>query len=182
VHLYTDKAFSYASKDASHIEHRASDEYKTFRKAVGEEGLLGKPSDLQFWHPTSIGFINKGTPKTFSVRSADSRPQYIVTEEFKAEKGQKERIFERLRNMAAVAWKDEGVLAFWVLGRVGPDGTVVPEVDEDSLYVFLLCKDREASTGFCESGTRADWEGIRQLSLDRRRTTWVESGIGFIGR
>lgn len=63
--------------------------------------------------------------------------------------------------MVVVVWKDEGVLVFWVLGRVGLDGIVVFEVDEDLLYVFLFCKDREVLIGFCESGMCVDWEGIR---------------------
>ncbi|KAH8168994.1 hypothetical protein LIA77_11120 [Sarocladium implicatum] len=172
----------YGSKDASHVEHRASDEYKTFRKAVGEEGLLARPSDLQFWHPTGLGFLTKGTAASFSAETDDSTPQYIITDEFKTTQTQREQVLKTLASIAAAAEKTEGVLSFWVLSRVGADGVVVPEVDGDSIYVFMRFVDRTASQSFCGEQTAAEWKQLEPNCAERRRTTWVESGIGFLGR
>jgi quinol monooxygenase YgiN len=178
-----DSHLSYDSKDASHIEHRASEEYKAFREACGREELLVRPSDLQFWHPAGVGFINKGTPAAFPEKAAGSELQYIITDEFKANTGEKMAILERLANIAAIARKNEAVLSFWVLGRVRDDGSVVPEVDEDSLYLFLRCENKDTSDIVYEKEeTLADWEDISLRCVNRRKTTWVESGIGFLGR
>lgn len=177
-----DRSDSYGSKDASHVEHRASDEYKAFRKAVGEEGLLAKPSDLQFWHPTDIGFLTKGAAAKFPAESNGYEPQYIITDEFKSTSENRGQVLGTLKGIATVAENDEAVLSFWVLSRVGLDGVVSSEVDGDSIYVFMRFASRGTSKPFCEERTASEWKQLKPLCVDRRRTTWVESGIGFLGR
>ncbi|KAL2204653.1 hypothetical protein CC79DRAFT_1398910 [Sarocladium strictum] len=173
----------YGSKDASHVEHRASDAYKAFRSAVVPEGLLTKPSDLQFWHPVNIGFLTKGTPAIFPVDLEGSRsPQYIVTDEFKAKPGEKQVILDHLRRAAEVAEKSNGVLSFWVLSRVGVDGSVAPDLDENSLYVFVRGDDKASVDSLYEKEAADSWADVERIVIERRRTTWVESGIGFLGR
>ena len=63
------------------MAHRASEQYKVFRHAVGTEALLESPSDLEFWHSTDIGFLTKDGPSIFSPKEANEELQYIVTDE-----------------------------------------------------------------------------------------------------
>ncbi|OJJ07667.1 hypothetical protein ASPVEDRAFT_155461 [Aspergillus versicolor CBS 583.65] len=48
----------YEDIEANTVTHRASTEYKAFRAAVAEEGLLARPSDLRYWRPLS-GFLTR---------------------------------------------------------------------------------------------------------------------------
>ncbi|KAI9150709.1 hypothetical protein HJFPF1_10485 [Paramyrothecium foliicola] len=172
----------YSSAAASRVDHRASDEYKAFRSAVGEEGLLARPSDLRFWHPSGIGFFTKEGQAMFASQDNGSKPQYIVTDELKVAPGTKDTVLSQLGRIATIAANTEDVLTFWVLGRTRPDGLQSVDVEDDAFFVLIRARDRIASEKFHEVTTESEWDAIANSCVDRRRTTWVESGIGFLGR
>jgi hypothetical protein len=167
--------------EANQVEHRASPEYKNFRTAAGEEKLLSNPSDLRFWHPTGIGFLTKGAPAVFGPVESSSKLQYLVTEEINPRSEERSQIFELLSGVVAVAEKDDPTLTLWVQDRIGTLKTRPENIEDNSLFVLLRFEDKIGADAFY-SQTNAQWARIRQISEHNRRTTWVESGIGFIGR
>ncbi|OAL46296.1 hypothetical protein IQ07DRAFT_590482 [Pyrenochaeta sp. DS3sAY3a] len=171
----------YTSVEANQVEHRASPEYKDFRTAAGEEKLLSKPSDLRFWRPGGIGFLTKGAPAVFGPVESSSRLQYLVTEEINPRNGERSKIFELFRRIVANAEQDDATLTLWVQDRIGTPDTRPEKIEDESLFVLLRFEDRNGADAFY-SQTKSEWAKIRELSEHNRRTTWVESGIGFIGR
>ncbi|KAL3475208.1 hypothetical protein BJX99DRAFT_230192 [Aspergillus californicus] len=163
----------YEDIEANTISHRASAEYKAFRAAVGEEGLLERPSDLRFWRPASVGFLTRANarPNSMNFMRRDRSSQYIVVDELTPDPGQKHRVLETLQVLAREAEGREKVLSFWVLHR--GDG----ELDE-SVMVFARYEDRDEFCRFDGSSAAAEWKAVRGI----KRTTWVESGLGFLGR
>ncbi|KAJ8110814.1 hypothetical protein OPT61_g6435 [Boeremia exigua] len=125
----------YETAEANQVAHRASDEYKAFRAAVSAEGLLSNPSDLRFWHPTGLGFLNKGGPTLFVPEG--SSIQYIVTDEFVPKLRAKSQVFEELRSVVKVSQEDERVLTFWVQDRIGTFGEY-PELEDDGAILVLV--------------------------------------------
>jgi quinol monooxygenase YgiN len=173
------KHFSYEDVEANTITHRASAEYKAFRAAGGAEGLLERPSDLRFWRPSSIGFLKRSShghgSDIFQERHHDLGPQYIVVDEITPRSTCKDAVLERLNRMANVAEKDESVLSFWVLHRGD-------EEQDQNILVFSRYRDKSAWAQFCSHKTASAWEDVHSLSDEQRTTTWVESGLGFLGR
>ncbi|KAJ0418908.1 hypothetical protein BJY00DRAFT_324683 [Aspergillus carlsbadensis] len=151
--------------------HRASAEYKAFRGAVGPEGLLERPSDLRFWRPL-FGFLVHGEPVDFSTLASE---QYIVTHEITPNSGKKEDVLGQLRVLAREA-EGRQVLSFWVLHRGD-------EEEDQSLLVFARYKDKSQLIGIeNRSETQARWKKVHECCAETRRTTWVASGLGFLGR
>ncbi|KAL5340961.1 hypothetical protein BJX70DRAFT_396342 [Aspergillus crustosus] len=178
IHIIHSSTPRYEDIEANTITHRASDEYKAFRGAVGEEGLLARPSDLRYWRPSGVGFLTRADSATntanfISRADIEGARQYIVVDELTPRPGQVESILRQLGELAEVAERETltQVLSFWVLRR------------EDDLLVFSRYEDKDAFTGFSGQSTvvRA-WEATSALLDSQRRTTWIESGIGFLDR
>lgn len=163
----------YESVEANQIAHRASDEYKAFRKAVADESLLESPSDLRFWRPTGIGFLTRNG-KPISFRGEGQR--HVVIDQLTPSTGAKADVLAVLRRVASAATENQNVSSFWVLDR-GEDG-------DDGLYVFACYESKDAWTEFEAGKVKEWWAEARSVSRDESwlRTTWRTSGIGFIGR
>jgi quinol monooxygenase YgiN len=174
---------SYDDVEASTITHRSSAEYKTFRAAVGEEGLLERPSDLRFWRPTTIGFLTQSSEDDSSAnfiargnQVSYEKQQYIVVDELKPRLGQKEDVLNQMRSLVALAERQTGVLSFWVLRRDDNE-------QDDSLMVFSRYDSKDAGSRFCnQKDVSGIWDVIASLTEQNRTTTWVESGLGFLAR
>ncbi|KAL2848912.1 hypothetical protein BJY01DRAFT_246137 [Aspergillus pseudoustus] len=162
----------YEDVEANTETHRASAEYKAFRAAVGAENLLERPSNLRFWRPLLGYLVYRGEPVDFSFSIGR---QYIVTTELTPSPGQKEQVVEQLRLLAQEA-NQRRVPSFWVLHRGD-------EVEDESLLVFSRHNDFDAWTDFeHQAHLEAAWVKTYELCADKRLTTWVESGLGFLGR
>lgn len=166
------------------MTHRASAEYKAFRAAAAAEGLLERPSDLQFWRPSSVGFLMRDDdgsrgPVNFMDRGHHSSGtrQYIVIDKLTPRPAHKDRILKHLHRLVREAEREDHVLSFWVLHR--GDG----EQDE-GLLVFSRYEDKDEWSRFEDrDAVSAIWEGVYELVVDEgHRTTWIESGLGFLGR
>lgn len=170
------------------MTHRASAEYKAFRAAAGAEGLLERPSDLRFWRPSSVGFLTRDDddsrgPVNFMDRgrhasSSSGTRQYIVVDELTPRPGHKDQILKQLHGLVREAEREDQVLSFWVLHR--GDG----EQDE-GLLVFARYEDKDEWARFeGRDAVAAMWNEVYELVVDegQRRTTWIESGLGFLGR
>lgn len=164
----------YETVEANQVAHRASDEYKAFRKAVADESLLESPSDLRFWRPTGVGFLTRDD-KPISFRG-DGGPQHVVIDQFTPAQGAKDDALAVLRRLAGAAADNEHVRSFWVLDR-GDDG-------DDGLYVFACYESKDAWSTFEAGDIQRLWGEVKASSRseDWMRTTWRASGIGFIGR
>ncbi|KAH8700163.1 hypothetical protein BGW36DRAFT_424998 [Talaromyces proteolyticus] len=169
----------YEDVEANTITHRASAEYKAFRAAVGAEGLLERPSDLRFWRPSSIGFLKRDESsresEIFQDRSHTTSPdalQYIVIDEMTPRLGYEDIVIEQLCGMAHLAEQNDQILSFWVLNRGD-------EAQDQGILVFSRYKNRNASIS---DKAASAWKEVYALSNEQRRTTWVESGLGFLGR
>ncbi|KAH7079813.1 hypothetical protein FB567DRAFT_595794 [Paraphoma chrysanthemicola] len=172
----------YESIEANQVEHRASSEYKAFRAAVGEQGFLAKPSDLRFWHPAGIGFLSKKSQEIFTPPTSSDELQYVVTDELTTRPGAKAQALDHLGKAAAIARENDAVLSFWVQDRAGIRDIRAEGLDNNELYILVRCKNKEAYDLFYSATNTVTWELIEDLVNERRRTTWVESGLGFIGR
>lgn len=118
----------------------------------------------------------------FSSQSESSSPQYIVTDEFVPVKGALSRIFDCLKRLAALAQKEESVLTFWVQDRFGKSEHRTAIIEDESIYILIRCRGKQAWQALHSQTGAAEWKHISGLSENRRTTTWVESGIGFIAR
>jgi quinol monooxygenase YgiN len=166
-----DTLFRYEDVEANTETHRASAEYKAFRGAVGPEGLLERPSDLRFWRPLS-GYLRHGEPVDFSTLADE---QYIVTHELTPNPGKKEEVAEQLRVLAQEA-EGSQVPSFWILHR-GDQET------DESLLVFAGYRDKNQLLDIEDrSEVQASWKKVHESCAEQRRTTWVASGLGFLGR
>lgn len=170
----------YASPEASRVAHRASEQYKMFRHAVGTEALLERPSDLEFWRSTDIGFLTKDGLSIFSPKDADEELQYIVTDELAVPIASIDAVLEQLQKIAQAAKRESSVETFWVLTR-DVDDHCSGNVD-NNVYVLLRFRSRAAYELYRRTASRTEWNLISQLTLKRRTTTWEESGIGFLGK
>jgi hypothetical protein len=99
---------------------------------------------------------------------------YIVVDELTPLAGYKGQVQEQLRQLAQDAKQIGQVHSFWVLHR--GDG----EQDE-SLLVFARYEGKNEWANFENQSKRA-WKEAYELSGEQRRTTWIESGLGFLGR
>jgi quinol monooxygenase YgiN len=165
---------AYETVEANQVAHRASDEYKAFRKTVADESLLESPSDLRFWRPTGIGFLTR-EDKPISFRGGEGQ-QHVVIDQFTPAQGAQGEAVAALRRLASAATENERVSSFWVLDR-GSDG-------DDGLYVFACYESKDAWSTFEAGDMQRLWGELKGLSRseDWVRTTWKASGIGFIGR
>jgi hypothetical protein len=162
------------------VAHRASEQYKAFRSAVGTERLLESPSDLEFWHSTDVGFLTKGGQARFSPEKEPGMLQYVVIDELAIPAINKLQSLEQLERIAERARQDTEVLTFWVLERESAESR--PGSPENNLYVFMRFHTKAAYTTYCHAASRAEWETIWGLVSSRRITEWEEAGIGFLGR
>ncbi|KAJ5661368.1 uncharacterized protein N7484_000740 [Penicillium longicatenatum] len=164
----------YEDVEANTIEHRASAEYKAFRIAVGEEELLEQPSDLRFWRPTDVGFLTRRGSIDFAGGLVHGK-QYIVVDELRTELGKCDLVFDHLRKIAVEAENVEQVFSFWVLRR---------EDEKDLTFmVFSGYLEKEAWAKFnAQAAVDEAWVTVYGSSEEQKRTTWVESGLGFLGR
>jgi len=171
---------SYTSPEASRVAHRASEQYKVFRHAVGMEALLESPSDLEFWRSTDIGFLTKDGLSIFSPKEADDELQYIVTDELAVPTASIDALLEQLRKVAETASRDPSIETCWVLQRdVDDHGS---EIVDNNVYLLLRFRSRAAYELYKRSASRSEWDLVSQLALKRRTTTWEEAGIGFLGK
>ncbi|CAG9981760.1 unnamed protein product [Clonostachys byssicola] len=158
---------------ANSVDHRASEEYKAFRAAVAGECLLSRPSDLRFWRPMGIGYDSREGGLDLAVRAQD-RPRYAVVHELEFDADCRGVVKATLARLAGQALETPAVLSFWPLGREEEDG--------GSTLVFSLFYDKEAAETFESAPNSCVWQKIAGLCKSQRRTTWIECGIGFIGR
>ncbi|VUC32383.1 unnamed protein product [Clonostachys rosea] len=162
--------------EANSVDHRASEEYKAFRAAVARECLLSRPSDLGFWRPMDIGFASRDGGLNLAT-IAQGRARYAVVHELGFDADRRGVVKAALTNLADQALDTPTVLSFWPLARDEGD-----EGDGGSALVFSVFDDKAAAETFESARTSCVWEQIVSLCKSRRRTTWIESGIGFIGR
>ena len=160
--------------EANTVTHRASAPYKAFRAAVAEEKLLDRPSDLRFWRPTGVGFLTRPSAVVLMKTPVGSDCRYVVVDELTPRPDMKDKALDNLRNQAALAANDSSVVSFWVLHR--GEG----EADE-SLYVFSMFDTKAHAEAF-DREARTIRGLVDDCCGDVRRTTWVECGIGFLGR
>ncbi|KAK7227853.1 hypothetical protein V2G26_000023 [Clonostachys chloroleuca] len=163
----------YRTPQANWVDHRASDEYKAFRAAVAGESLLSRPSDLRFWGPMGIGYASREGGLDLTVR-AQGRIRYAVVHELEFDADCRGVVKAALTSLADRAIDTPAVLTFWPLGR--------EEGDEGSVLVFSVFDDKGAAETFESAPNSCVWQQITGLCKSQRRTTWIESGIGFIGR
>ena len=89
--------------------------------------------------------------------------------------GRKDQILKQLHGLAREAKRRDQVLSFWVLHRE----------DGEGLLVFARYEDKDEWARFeCRDAVPAMWKGVYESVVDegQRRTTWIESGLGFLGR
>ncbi|SPO06781.1 uncharacterized protein DNG_09475 [Cephalotrichum gorgonifer] len=166
----------YETPEANTVTHRASAPYKAFRAAVREESLLERPSDLSFWRPTGVGFLGRpGTINLMKEEGTGPGLQYAVVHELVPAAGMKGQALAELRKVADLAENSPSAASFWVLHRGDGD-------KDGSLYVFGLFTTRMVAEKFETGESRGVWERLEDMCESTRRTTWVECGIGFIGR
>jgi quinol monooxygenase YgiN len=172
----------YEDVEANTQTHRASAEYKTFRAAVGAEELLERPSDLRFWRPF-MGFLKRDgkDPKTDQF-FAHNQPlsagtcQYIVVDELPPKPRHKESLMKSISELVQRAEQNQNILSFWVLKHEDKD-------EDEALLVFARYANRRTWTEFEEpEEISVVWKEANYSCQWPRRTIWVESGIGFLGR
>ena len=162
------------------MAHRASEKYKVFRHAVGTEALLESPSDLEFWRSTDIGFLIKDGPSIFPLKETKEEQQYIVTDELAVPVASIDALLEQLRKIAETARLESTVETCWVLKRnLDEHG---PATFDNNVYILLRFRSREAYERYRRTKSRAEWDIVSQLAVQRRTTTWEEAGIGFLGK
>lgn len=156
------------------MTHRASSPYKAFRAAVAQEGLLERPSDLRFWIPTGIGFLGRpGTVNLMKTGHGDEC-QYAIVNELRPGAGMKGNTLEQLRRLACLAADTASIRSFSVLDRGAQD-------QDETLLVFGLFTTKNDANRFEDGYAKEIWQSLEE-ACERRRTTWVECGVGFIGR
>lgn len=165
----------YETPEANTITHRASEPYKTFRAAVAEQKLLERPSDLRFWRPTEIGFLSRPGTASLMKANAGSDTRYAVANELTPRPGNKGHALGELQRVAGLAADTPSTVSFWVLDRGEGD-------EDESLYVFSLFESKADAEGFEGGEAGKIWKRLDDICESRRRTTWLECGIGFIGR
>lgn len=170
----------YNSPEASRVTHRASEQYKTFRSAVGREALLERPSDLEFWQSTDIGFLTKEEQVKFSPREECDQLQCVVTDELAVASTSKKQLLDQLRKIAERARLESDVLSFWVLDRDSAESSSAGT--ENDVYVFMRFSSETAWKAYRDTNLPTEWEMVGDLATNRRTTTWEEAGIGFLGR
>ena len=162
----------YEDIEANTVTHRASTEYRAFRAAVAEEGLLARPSDLRYWRPVS-GFLTRTTQE--AAASKTESQAYIVVEELTPKYAQKGSILRQLEGVVREAEQDSSVLSFWVLHRGEGD-------EAERLLVFIRCESKDTWAGLmARDAVTKPWETMKGLLDSHMRTTWVEC-LGFLGR
>lgn len=172
----------YEDVEANTQTHSASTEYKTFRAAIGAEELLEYPSDLRFWRPF-IGFMKrKGNDPEADQFFAHNQSlsgetcQYIVVDELLPKPRYKGSLLRSVSELAQRAEQNQNILSFWVLKHEDEDG-------DPGLLVFARYVNRCAWTEFEEpEEVSAAWKEAKYSCQWPRRTVWVDSGIGFLGR
>lgn len=162
------------------MAHRASEQYKVFRHAVGTEALLESPSDLEFWRSTEIGFLTKDGLSIFSPKETNEELQYVVTDELAVPAANLEALLGQLRKIAETASQEPSVETCWVLKREVDERW--SELTDNNVYVLLRFRSRAAYELYKEFTSRTEWNLVSQLAAKRRITTWEEAGIGFLGR
>jgi hypothetical protein len=170
--------------------HRSSAPYKAMRESVGTNELLQKPTDLRFLQPTGVGFMCRESPTGASLLFQDVLPHilrnsdgklpgehYVVVYEMqplsKAEKDQAveivREIADKIISEAKTAW-----LSFWLL-------EYKPEYGDEGLKLFTMFRDKESFEKEQHIFTDIQRK-TKSLTSSARTTTWLQSGIGFIGR
>lgn len=162
------------------MAHRATEQYKKFRHAVGTEALLESPSDLEFWRSTNIGFLTKDGLSVFSLKEVNEELEYIVTDEFAVLPDKMEVLLEQLRLIAEAASREPSVETCWVLNREVDEHS--SGIGEHNVYVLLRFRTRASYELYKNTASRNEWDVVNQLAVKRRITTWEEVGIGFLGK
>lgn len=170
----------YNSPEASRVTHRASEQYKTFRSAVGREALLESPSDLEFWQSTDIGFLTKGEQVKFSPREEPNQLQCVVTDELAVASTSKKQLLDQLQKIAERAGLEPDVLTFWVLDRNSAESSSAGT--ENNVYVFMRFSSEVVWKTYRDVILPTEWKLVGDLATNRRTTIWEEAGIGFLGR
>jgi hypothetical protein len=162
------------------VAHRASEQYKVFRHAVGTEALLETPSDLEFWRSTDIGFLTKDGLANFFPKKMDEEQQYIVTDELAIPPTDLNDLLKQLRKIAETAAREPSVETCWVLDReTDEQGSGIVD---NNIYVLLRFRARAAYELYKKTVSQTEWDVVSQLAVKRRTTTWEEAGIGFLGK
>lgn len=101
--------------------------------------------------------------------------QYVVVDELSLKPGQNEVVSGLLQILALEAENTDQCLSFWVLSRNG---------ERDPAFLIFACwADKEAWSAFVAQAKVCEtWKAAHDSSEQQRRTTWIQSGLGFIGR
>lgn len=107
--------------------------------------------------------------------SAETR-QYIVVDELLPMPGYKDSLLKSISVLVQRADQNQNILSFWVLKHEDKD-------EDEGLLVFARYVNRRAWTEFEElEEISAAWKEANYSCQWPRRTIWVDSGIGFLGR
>lgn len=114
-------------------------------------------------------------PVDFESKSQQASPWYIGIQDLVPRNGSRSRLLEVLRALAKVAETSAGVESFWVLERSDKE-------DGDDLILFSAFVSKAKFGTFVFSEQAAAWNAVRELCQNTTTTTWLGSGIGFVGR
>lgn len=102
--------------------------------------------------------------------------QYIVVDELLPKPRYQGSLLDSVSKLAQRAEQNQDILTFWVLKHEDKD-------EDPGLLVIARYVNRRAWIDFDErEEISAAWKVANYSSQWPRRTVWVESGIGFLGR
>jgi quinol monooxygenase YgiN len=166
----------YAKLEASTETHRASAPYKDFRTACASEKLLDRPSDLRYMEPLGLGFMTRDWEPV--VLQSQESQGYVVVERLKPKPGNRPQLLEAVRELSGHADAvGQGVHTFWSLGYRAED-------NDETVVLFERFASKNAYTDYflAQPKVVAARKHIADLCAEEQLTTWVDAGIGFIGR
>lgn len=141
---------------------------------MADEKLLDRGSDLRFWRPTGVGFMRRSPVANVMSNGSSETCQYLIRNDLKPRSSMKQDVLSHLEVLAHLAM-DGTATTFWALHR-GDD------YQDESLLVLSLFANKSQAKAF-ETGAAGDvWRDVESKCSSRKRTTWLECGIGFVGR
>ena len=108
------------------------------------------------------------------IRNGERQKEYIVVEEATTSPGMKSAVMRELTVLADAAAAAPHVRSFWVLDR-GLD-------ENNELLIFTRFESKAVWEDFEGQAAKPVWQKLKAICEWTRRTSWAESGIGFISR
>ncbi|KAJ1333120.1 (4S)-4-hydroxy-5-phosphonooxypentane-2,3-dione isomerase [Microdochium nivale] len=169
----------YKTMEASTVTHRSSAAYKNFREAVGAENLLDKSSDLRYRQPLDFGFLIPAGANATVYQDQPKTAAYIVLEFLQPAPGRRGELLDLLRDTASTMQNigQDVVQSFWPT-------ELVEAQDDEMVVIFQRYTSKQAyeDTVLGSEEIKAYREKWQEICSQQQRTTWVDSGLGFIGR